>query len=273
MNVKFLSLGLAFAGIAHAQVHQFQGSDTLAGMMTDAIIASGMDSEIRYAGGGSGLGEKALVAGAQGIAPMSREIKPEIKAQLEAQGVQVSEHRVALDGLGVFVNESNKLPTLTIAQVVEIFSCKITRWEELPASGLAGPISVYRRNDASGTTDAFKHFTGIKTFGACVTVLAETVDIAEKTANEATALAYSGLSAKRPGNRAAALQRDALALPVELNVSTVRDFSYPFARFLYVYSVSGARQMNAAEQKFMSYVADRSFLDPIVQDHEFYTLD
>lgn len=60
---------------AFAAPFTFKGSDTLAGMMTDAIQAAGLAEEIQYVGGGSGKGEEAIVAGQQGIAPMSRELK------------------------------------------------------------------------------------------------------------------------------------------------------------------------------------------------------
>ncbi|MGE3760287.1 MAG: hypothetical protein AB7H97_21155, partial [Pseudobdellovibrionaceae bacterium] len=55
--------------------------------------------------------------------------------------------------------------------------------------------------------------------------------------------------------------------------ATVRDFSYPMARKLYVYVVSGARQPNQIENDFINYISDRSFMDPIMQQHDFITID
>ena len=251
----------------------FQGSDTLAGVMTDAIIAAGMDKEIVYTGGGSGKGEAALVNGEQGIAPMSREVKPEAAELARTRGVTLVPHVIALDGVGVFVNNTNTLNGLDLATLRDVFTCAITRWEQIPQSGKTGAIHAFRRNDVSGTTDTFKHLVGIKAFGACVVVMAETADIAEKTASDSDAMGYSGASAKREKNRALALAREAGAPFVSLSVQTVRDFSYPLARKLFVYEVSGARKASAVEQKLLDSLLDRSFLDPIVQDHEFYTLD
>ncbi len=262
------------AVVAQAQTKVvFSGSDTLAGAMTDAIIGTGMDQQIQYVGGGSGNGEKGLVNGDQGIAPLSREIKPEVEAQLTALGLTVIPHVVALDGISLFVKATNTVPSLDIQTIARVFTCEFTAWEQIPGSGLKGPIKVYRRNDQSGTTDAFKHFTGVKKFGACVTVLNETADIAEATARDGSAIGYAGLSGKNSENRSLAIAPTPGAAAVLPTTQTVRDFSYPLARKLYVYEISGGRTPNATEALLMESVTDRSFMDPIVQAHEFITID
>ncbi|MGE0616129.1 MAG: PstS family phosphate ABC transporter substrate-binding protein [Bacteriovoracia bacterium] len=278
LNLLVASLVVA-VGTAQAAPVPFQGSDTLAGVMTDAINAAGMEKEIVYLGGGSGKGELALANEEQGIAPMSREAKPEVADQAAKKGIKLVGHVVALDALSIFVNGSNKIARMDLPTVKAIFECTITKWEQVAGSGKAGTITVYRRNDASGTTDAFKHFTAIKKFGNCVTVLAETADIAEKTSKDADAIGYSGASGKRDGNRAVPLAATAEAKAVEANVKTVRDFSYPMARKLYVYEAVDAKtdktktKTKEVEEKLLQNLLDRSFLDPIVQDHEFYTID
>ncbi len=270
---KSVVVGLLMVSqFAFADKFNFSGSDTLAGVMTDAIIASGLSDRIVYVGGGSGVGEKAIVNSEQALAPMSREIKPEALAQIQAKGQTVTGHVIALDGLAIFVNSQNSLARLSIATITDIFNCKTTRWEQVANSGRAGAIAVYRRNDQSGTTDAFKHFTGIKTFGECVKMVAETNDIAEKTSHDENAIGYAGMGALSEGkNRYVPIAKDDASPAVLPTTATVRDFSYPMARRLYVYEVNGA--VNDAEQALLTNLLDRSFLDPIVQDHEFVTLD
>jgi phosphate transport system substrate-binding protein len=265
---------LTVSAIASAQTKQvLAGSDTLAGAMTDAIIQSGLDQSLSYVGGGSGTGEKNLVAGDQGIAAMSREMKEEALQALRSQGNGVQAHILALDGISVFVQNGNATPSLDVATVAKIFTCELTRWEQVQGSGLKGDIHAYRRNDASGTTDAFKHFTGIKTFGACVTAVNETTDISDKTSRDVLAVGYAGLSGKVEGNRSVALAAKAGAPSVLPTTATIRNGSYPFARKLYVYEINGARKANEAELALLSYITDRSFMDPIMQAHEFITLD
>lgn len=251
----------------------FSGSDTLAGAVSDAIITAGLDARIQYLGGGSGVGEKGLVSGDQGIAPMSREIKPEAKDALKAKGVEVVEHVLALDGIAIFVKSNNPAKSVDLPTLVRIFTCEYTKWEQIPGSGQRGEIKAFRRNDQSGTTDAFKHFTGVKQFGACVKVVNETADISDATGRDVFAIGYSGLSGKTSLNKALSIAPSAGARAVQPTTATVRNFTYPLARKLFVYEVKGARAPNESEQLLLDVMTDRSFMDPIMQQHEFITLN
>lgn len=272
---KIVLVTLLFvSAVATAQNRvQFAGSDTLAGSMTDAIIAAGLDQQIQYTGGGSGHGEKGLLAGDQAIAPMSREIKPEVAQQLAAKGIQVTAHVLGLDGISIFVKNENPLASLDIKTIARIFTCEFTAWEQIPNSGLKGQIRVYRRDDLSGTTDAFKSLTGVKAFGPCIAGVGETADLAEITSRDVNAIAYAGLSAKTADNRSVAIAKAPGVASVLPTTATIRDFSYPLARKLYIYVASGALNPNAAEQSLLDSVLDRSFMDPIMQAHEFVTID
>ncbi len=254
-------------------VYGFQGSDTLSGVMSDAIIASGMNTEIAYLGGGSGKGEEGIVKGDQGIAPMSREMKPEMVDKGKIRGVTFNAHVIGLDGVGVFMNKSNAVSGLTLEQLQKIFTCAVTEWRDVPGSNKSGRINAFRRDDKSGTTDTFKTLVGIKTFGACVTVVAETGDISDKTSKDGNAIGYAGHAAKTPENKTAAIAVAAGQPYVELNVNTVRSFAYPLSRKLFVYEVTGSQKPNATEAKFLRKILDRSFLDPILQNNEFYTIN
>ena len=256
-----------------ADKHVFSGSDTLAGAITDAIIAAGMDQQIQYAGGGSGLGEKGLISGDQGIAPMSREVSAAAMEQLSAKGASVLGHVLALDGLSIFVKGNNGVQSMDLATVARIYTCELTKWEQIPNSGMTGAIAAYRRNDNSGTTDAFKHFTGVKTFGACVTAVNETADITDVTSRNPLAVGYSGLSGKSDENRFVPLSAKAGLAAILPTTATIRDFSYPMARRVYVYEITGSQKVNDVEATFLSYIKDRSFMDPIMQAHEFITID
>jgi len=74
--------------------------------------------------------------------------------------------RVAVDGIGVFVNKDNPLEELTMPQVDAIFSKTrkgggaddLMTWGQLGLSGAWAPkpISLYGRNSASGTYGYFK---------------------------------------------------------------------------------------------------------------------
>lgn len=273
MKKLVLALVAVAMSPAFAAKVTFAGSDTLAGAIGDAIIQAGMDSQLQYTGGGSGVGEKGLINGDQGIAPMSREITQAALDQLAVKSQTVTPLVLALDGLSIFVKGTNPVPSLDLPTLVKIYTCEYTKWEQIPGSKVTGALRVYRRNDSSGTTDAFKHFTGLKAFGACVQVVNETADISDVTSRDPLALGYSGLSGTTANNRPVAIAARAGAPAVLPTTATVRDFSYPMARKLFVYVVSGARTPNAVENDFLNYISDRSFMDPIMQSHDFITID
>jgi phosphate transport system substrate-binding protein len=258
---------------ANAQTkHLISGSDTMGGLMTDAIIAAGFDKEIGYVGGGSGVGEKAFANGEINITAMSRAMKPEVIDQIKASGSVVEEYIVALDGVAVFVNELNRLPGLDLNTLARIFTCEITSWGQVPGSGRTSAIHAFRRDDLSGTTDTFKTLVGLKAFGACVTVVGETADIAEKTGRDADAIGYAGLSGKNEHNFEVALSKSGAAY-VTPTAATIRNETYPLSRNLYIYAASGKRGPTSIEARLLDQLLDRSFLDPIVQDHDFITID
>lgn len=250
-----------------------KGSDTLAGLMTDTIVAAGLEAEVNYLGTGSGNGEKALVTGEQAVAPMSREMKPEVLKSLEEKGLSVVGHKIALDAIAIFVKDQGSLPLeLDVDTVKSIFTCKITDWSAIPGSNKTGTIRVLRRDDASGTTDAFKHFTGIKEFGACVTAMGSTEELGEETSTDQQALAYTGLSGKRPANKILPLSSSAKNIGrTSPTVANIRSGKYPFSRYLFVYEVTS--NLSAPEKTLVEKLTDRTFIDPIVQNNGFITLD
>lgn len=268
-TVFLAGVSLFTAASAHAST-AIQGSDTLAGVITDAIISGGLDTDLTYIGGGSSKGETALVNGTQALAPMSRAFKDTAKSEAASKNISITEHVIGLDAVSVYVNEKNAVPSLTLEQVKGIYTCTITNWSQV--GGAAGAITVYARDEFSGTTDTFKKLVGIKEFGACVTVLTETAEISLRTSKEPLAAGFSGLSGKRDKNRIMPLASAAggqATLPTDVNV---RAKKYPLARELFVYEASGAVQPSAAENELLDLLLDPSFINPILRDNDFITM-
>lgn len=125
-----LHAGSAFASTA------IQGSDTLAGVITDAIISGGLDTETTCIGGGSSKGEKVVINGTQGLAPMSRMMKDSALSDASAKGISITEHVIGLDAVSVYVNSANSLASLDLETLRKIFICEVTKWDERKNSGL-----------------------------------------------------------------------------------------------------------------------------------------
>lgn len=270
--MKTAVLALVLAGsVAQAKIN-LSGSDTLGGVMTDAIIAAGLNNDLTYVGGGSGVGEKAIANGEVGIAPMSRQMKPEFLAQAQQKGIALKENVIGLDGVILLVNGTVGMNGLDIPTIVRIFKCEVTTWDQVSGSGKTGPINAFRRNDASGTTDTFKTLTGLKAFGACVTVVAETHDITERTSNDPNAIGYAGLSGKAEKNKALSIAATTGAAYVAPTAANIRSEKYPLSRKLYVYSASGAKSPSAPEARLLASLLNKSFINPILKAHDFVTL-
>ena len=104
---------------------------------------------ITVAGGGSGVGVQKVGEGIVQIGNTGRALKP---AEVEKYGL-VS-FPFAIDGVAVAVNPANRVAGLTKAQIKDIFSGKIANWKEV--GGADAPISLYVREDGSGTRETFE---------------------------------------------------------------------------------------------------------------------
>jgi ABC-type phosphate transport system substrate-binding protein len=57
------------------------------------------------------------------------------------------------------------------------------------------------------------------------------------------------------------------------NTATIRNGSYPLSRQLFIFAANGSRKPNTTELQLLDLATDRSFMDPIMQNNEFITLD
>ena len=77
----------------------------------------------------------------------------ETKSAVEQTGTALDVQPVGRDGLVFIVNESNPVEDLTIQQLKDIYSGKITNWKEV--GGNDEEIVAYQRSDTSGSQSLF----------------------------------------------------------------------------------------------------------------------
>ena len=114
-----------------------------------AIMSVNPDIRINVAGGGSGVGVQKVGEGLVQIGNTGRPLKP---GEVEKYGL-VS-FPFAIDGVAIAVNPSNKVKGMTKAQLKDVFAGKIANWKEL--GGADAPITLYTREDGSGTRETFE---------------------------------------------------------------------------------------------------------------------
>jgi phosphate transport system substrate-binding protein len=151
-----VGMGVGAAGAADANSIVVDGSTTVgpvAKAFAEYYMGKHQSVNITVSESGSGNGAKSLINAACDVATMSRPMKNSEKKAAQDAGVLVIEHVVALDGLAVIVHPSNPRGNLTVEQIRDIFTGKITNWREL--GGQDQKIVVISRDTNSGTYESF----------------------------------------------------------------------------------------------------------------------
>jgi phosphate transport system substrate-binding protein len=235
---KFSLLALLTAGSSWLRADiTAKGSDTLvilAQKWAEVYMQQHSNVKIQVTGGGSGTGFAALQNQTTDLCNASRKIRAkEIEACIKAFGKRPTEYRVALDGLSVYVNDKNKLTELTIPQLEQIFSGKIRNWKEV--GGEDRPITVYSRENSSGTYEFFKeHVLQGKDFLASAQTMPGTAAVLQAVAKDPSGIGYGG-AAYGAGAKHVAIKKTDVDPAVEPNEETVVGGKYPISRFLYIY--------------------------------------
>lgn len=223
---------------------QNKGSDTLVNI---ALAWAERYREIRpdvliaVTGGGSGTGIAALINGTVDIANASRAMKQSEIEEAQANGINPVEHTVAIDALAVIVHPDNPVNQLTIPQLADIFTGRITNWKEV--GGNDAPIVILSRETNSGTHVYFLEEVirqgdsdNTDIFAPQTLLMPSSVGITSELGRNANAIGYDGLGYVTEHEKVlaiAAVEGEAYILPT---VETASDGSYPLARDLYMYT-------------------------------------
>lgn len=221
-----------------------KGSDTIVNLaLAWAERYQGEHPEIRISvtGGGTGTGLASLINGTVDVANASRQIKDEEIAQAQTNGIQPVEHIIARDAIAVIVNPKNPVSELTLQQISDIYSGKITNWKEV--GGEDRPIVRLSRETNSGTHVYFLETVlrlGKKDdktlFSMDTLLLPSSEGIIAEVRDNPNAIGYDGLGYVPKDLKMIAIAKSAGEPFVLPSVETVNDKTYPIARDLYMYT-------------------------------------
>jgi phosphate transport system substrate-binding protein len=196
---------------------------------------------ISVTGGGSGTGIAAMINGTVDIANASREMKPEEVAAAKANGITPVEFIVARDAIAVVVNPANPVKGLTISQLSDIYTNKITNWRQV--GGEDRPIVLLSRESNSGTYMYFLEnvIQGGEAkskvmFSPETLLMPSSEGISAEVRQNPNAIGYDGLGYVTDDQKVIAVAKDAASPFVLPSVGTVNDGSYPISRPLYMYT-------------------------------------
>jgi phosphate transport system substrate-binding protein len=221
----------------HAGSITAKGSDTLvilAQKWAEVYMGEYPDTKIQVTGGGSGTGFAALQNRTTDLCNASRPIKSkEVLACIKAFRKRPTEYKVALDGLSIYVNESNPVRSLSVAQLKEIFTGKTENWKEV--GGPDAPIVLYSRENSSGTYEFFKHsvLEGAD-YAARAQTMPGTAAVLQAVGKDRNGIGYGG-AAYGAGARALTVSKDPGQPAVEPTEENVVNGTYPIWRYLYIY--------------------------------------
>jgi phosphate transport system substrate-binding protein len=220
------------------------GSDTIVNLAlawAEAYQKVNPDVRVSVSGGGSGTGLAALVNGTTDIANASRQIKKEEIADAQKNGIEPYEIEIARDAIGVIVNPANPIEQLTIQQISDIYSGKITNWREV--GGDDRPIVLLSRESNSGTHVFFLEQVvrlGQKDnktlFSQDTLLLPSSEGIIAEVRQNPNAIGYDGLGYITPEVKTLAIAPKAAGEYVKPSVASVNDGKYPIARPLFMYT-------------------------------------
>ncbi len=236
---KLLSLLSLAALTANLQAGTItvKGSDTLvvlAQKWAEVYMGEHKDVKIQVTGGGTGTGFAALQAQQTDLCDASRKAKSaEIANCVKVFGKRPTEYKVALDGLSVYVNPENPVKELTLDQVKDIFTGKTKNWKQV--GGADAPITVYSRENSSGTYEFFKeHVLKGSDFAASVQTQQGTALIVQSVVKDKNAIGYGG-AAYGGSSKLLAIKKDENSPAIVPNEETVVNGTYPIWRHLFVY--------------------------------------
>lgn len=148
----FLLVGCSNS-VSYISLNGSSSMEKLSRLLIESYIEKNKDIVINVEFTGSGAGIQSVANGTSNIGNSSRYLnQDELK-------LGIVENVVALDSLGIIVDEGNSLKSLTNEELISIFTGEVRNWKEL--GGNDQNIVVIGRESGSGTRDAFESILNI----------------------------------------------------------------------------------------------------------------
>ena len=220
------------------------------GALGEAFTNENKNVNFTYNPTGSGSGITAVSEGRCDIGLSSRALKEEEKAAGLTGTV------LAYDGIAMIVTPQNPVSDLTLQQIADIYTGKITNWKDV--GGSDAPIVLIGREAGSGTRDGFESITGTAEQCKYGQELTSTGDVITTVAQNPNAIGYASLASLKDTIKAISVGG---VTPTE---TTVKDASYAIQRPFVLVTKTGAA-LSPAAQAFFDYVTSNAASDIIAK--------
>ena len=214
--------------------------EKLANALSEAFMEEYPDVTVTAEFVGSGAGIEAVTNGTADIGNSSRSLKDEEKA------AGVVENVVAIDGIAVCVDPSNKVADLTKEQLTNIYNGTVTNWKEV--GGADEPIIVIGREAGSGTRGAFEELVDLKDACKYANELDSTGAVIAKVASTPGAIGYASLDALDDSVKALSLEG------VEATAENIKAGNYFLSRPFVMATKGEISEQNDLVQAWFDFV-------------------
>lgn len=218
------------------------------GALGEAFMEANPDVTFTYNPTGSGSGIQAVQEGRCDIGLSSRALKDDEKA------AGLTETILCYDGIAIIVNPANKVENLTLAQIADVYTGKITNWSEV--GGDDAEIVLIGREAGSGTRSGFEEIVDVKDKCQYRQELSSTGDVITTVAQNPGAIGYASLASVKDTVKAVNVEG------VTPSEATIKDGTYAIQR-PFVLATKTDAKLNDVAQAFFDYVTSPDANDVI----------
>ena len=219
------------------------------GALGEAFMEANDQVKFTYNPTGSSSGIQAVQEGRCDIGLSSRDLKDEEKASGLVETV------LAYDGIAMIINPENTVEDLTLEQIADIYTGKITNWSEV--GGQDAEIVLIGREAGSGTRSGFEEIVDVKDACKYRQELSSTGDVITTVAQNPGAIGYASLASVKDSVKALKVGG------VTPSEETVKDTTYAIQR-PFVLATKQDAALSPAAQAFFDYITSADANEIIV---------
>lgn len=244
--------------------------EVLPAMMEEAYAFMDLyaKAKVLVVGGGSNPGLAALFTDSAQVAVSTRPMTETERKRAQDAAFNVTEFKIAKDGIAVVVNQVNKINQLTADQVIRIFTGKITNWSEVKGPNYPIRVCVWEEN--SGTYSSIRDSI-LKggNYASRAVRFASTEDMIKYIYENSGSVGMISMARlyKSWGPLVEDVRIKALAVSagpqgpfVMPDEAAVHDGSYPFSRYIYLYTPREPKGLDAGFITFVMSTAGQKLL-------------
>jgi phosphate transport system substrate-binding protein len=170
-------------------------------------------------------------------------------ASTPSKSIGTEEHIIGLDGIAVITNKSSNVKNLTVDNLSDIFSGKISNWSQIQNSGMSGEIKVLRMDDNSGTSKMFKEMVGIAEFSSDSKQSESPKDVIEGISSTDNSIGFVSFAFLNSAIKTVPINTGLIS--IEPNSLSIQSEKYPFCRRLYMYKNTKSNSLATDLLKFI----------------------